>query len=227
MTLRQAASRTMTVKTVCSTPMKKEVQTRTIAQKTYSPGSYGRRGSDIRGGEIWEDGRWLSCTVEAWHKSLALEGPRSPTLTVSTYSSFRSTFWQSPCPSVCLEPVLGQLAARYHYLLDSGQSNLSACSCFIELDKYNMWLTAIIYYRTALFIQQAEAFGAFKLASLSLMELHSSDGSLWTVIHGIRTSGEISATNWIFHVCKLVKLKNQSIAVKSTKSLLSPNEDGW
>lgn len=59
-------------------------------------------------------------------------------LTASTYNSFRSIFWQSHCLSVCLEPVLGQLAARYHYLLDSGQSNLSACSCFIELDKYNM-----------------------------------------------------------------------------------------
>lgn len=171
--------------------------------QNIQPGSCGRRGSGIKGAEVWEDGRWLSCTVAAWHQqSLALEGPRSLMLTVATYNSFRSIFWQSHCLSVCLEPVLGQLAARYHYLLDSGQSNLSACSCFIELDKYNMWLTAIIYYRTALFIQQAEAFGAFKLASLSLMELDSSDGSLWTVIHGIRTSGEISTTNWIFHVYK-------------------------
>lgn len=78
-------------------------------------------------------------------------------LAESTYNSFSSIFCLSPCLLVRLEPVLGQLAARYHYLLDSGQSYLPACSCFIELDKYNMWLTAIIYYRTALFIQQAEA----------------------------------------------------------------------
>lgn len=143
-------------------------------------------------------------TVEGWHKqSLVYEGHRSLMLTASTYNSFSSTSRLSPCLLVCLEPVLGQLAARYHYLLDSGQSNLSACSCFIGLDKYNMWLTAIIYYRTALFIQQAEAFGAFKLALLSLMELHSSDGSLWTVIHGIWTTGEINIMNSIFHVDKL------------------------
>lgn len=207
MKLRRAASRTMPVRTACSTLVRVEEQTWTITHKTYSlAGCFGWRGGDIRGGEVWEDARWLSCTVAAWRKqSLALEGPRSLMLTASTYNSFRRIFWQFPCLSVCLEPVLGQPAARYHYLLDSGQSNLAACSCFIELDKYNMWLTAIIYYRTALFIQQAEAFGAFKLASLSLMELHSSDGSLWTVIHGIRTSREISTTNWIFHVDKLGK----------------------
>lgn len=54
------------------------------------------------------------------------------------YESPRSASSLPPRPWVRLEPVLGQLAARYHYLLDSGQSNLSACSCFIELDKYNM-----------------------------------------------------------------------------------------
>lgn len=122
--------------------------------------------------------------AEGWHKQSRVFGVdrRSPGRAASTctHESFRSTLSLPPRPWVRLEPVLGQLAARYHYLLDSGQSNLSACSCFIELDKYNMWLTAIIYYRTALFIQQAEAFGAFWLASLSLMELHSSDGSLWT-----------------------------------------------
>lgn len=122
--------------------------------------------------------------AEGWHKQSRVFGAdrRSPGRAASTctHESFRSTLSLPPRPWVRLEPVLGQLAARYHYLLDSGQSNLSACSCFIELDKYNMWLTAIIYYRTALFIQQAEAFGAFWLASLSLMELHSSDGSLWT-----------------------------------------------
>lgn len=203
MKLRQAASRTMTVKTASSTLVRVGEQTKTYSLAVLED----ERG--IKGGEAWEDGRWLSCTVEAWrNQSLALEGPRSLMLTASTYNSFRSIFWQFSCLSVCLEPVLGQLAARYHYLLDSGQSNLAACSCFIELDKYNMWLTAIIYYRTALFIQQAEAFGAFKLASLSLMELHSSDGSLWTVIHGIRTSGEISTGNWIFHVYKLGVTEN-------------------
>lgn len=55
-----------------------------------------------------------------------------------TYNSFSSTFCQSPCLLVHLESVLGQPAARYHYLLDSGQSNQAACSCFIELDIYNM-----------------------------------------------------------------------------------------
>lgn len=164
-------------------------------------------GRDISGGEVRAQRKMegdFHGTVEGWHKqSLVYEGHRSLMLTASTNNSFSSTSRLSPCLLVCLEPVLGQLAARYHYLLDSGQSNLSACSCFIGLDKYNMWLTAIIYYRTALFIQQAEAFGAFKLALLSLMELHSSDGSLWTVIHGIWTMGEINIMNSIFHVDKL------------------------
>ncbi len=122
---------------------------------------WGREGSESRGGQVWVQAKRkgdFHGTAEGWHKQdLAYEGHRRIMLTASTYNSYCSTFCLSPCLLVRLEPVLGQLAARYHYLLDSGQSNLSACSCFIELDKYNMWLTAIIYYRTALFIQQAEA----------------------------------------------------------------------
>lgn len=99
-------------------------------------------------------------TGVSWHKqSKAQVGWRSLMTKKKkiTYNSFSSTFCQSPCLLVHLESVLGQPAARYHYLLDSGQSNQAACSCFIELDIYNMWLMANISYRTAVFTQQSDA----------------------------------------------------------------------
>lgn len=173
-----AAFTSLTLSTLCNTQTQRKrctvSRTKTIHADPYGgareheKGEEGydvpienRGGSESRGGEVWVQGKRkgdFHGTAEGWHKQyLAYEGHRRIMLTASTYNSFSSTFCLSPCPLVRLEPVLGQLAARYHYLLDSGQSNLSACSCFIELDKYNMWLTAIIYYRTALFIQQAEA----------------------------------------------------------------------
>lgn len=139
------------------------------------------------------------------HKQpLALEGHKNLMATASLYSSFSSAFCQSPYRLVCLEPVLGQLAARYHYLLDSGQSNLPACSCFIELDKYNMWLSHYLLQSSPIY-PAGRGLRAFELPSHSVMERNPSDWSLWTAVH--RVWIEISSMNLIH--CGLWKNRNK------------------
>lgn len=115
------------------------------------------------------------------------------------FDSFSSIFCQSNCLLVCLEPVLEQPETRYHYLRDSGQSNLPACSCFIELDKYNMWLSHYLQQSSPI-SPGGRGLGALELSSRSAVEPDSSHGSISTSIHRIWDEMRWATYVWFFQI---------------------------